>query len=347
VVIFILKPQHHMDNNKDLSLREKIMQLDLLGSAILIPGVAALLLALQWGGSLYPWYDVRVFALLLGFACSAGLFVLTQIDRGELATIPPRIAKQRTVAASLVYACFLLGSVFTFTYFLPLYFQTVTGASATKSGLQTLPRLISSLIATVVGGAIVSRIGYYVPLLYFGTAVACIGCGLFTTLTVHTPFPRVLGFQIVFGVGSGLVLQIPIVAVQAALPLEDVSIGTSCVMFMQAVGGAVFISVGQSLFTNGMVHGMRKLAPNVDPYVLLAAGATEIRSVLAGLGLESELPGVLDAYMLGLRDCFRAILACSVVAFCAALAFEWRSVKGGGKQGKVGKEEDEKSTEVT
>ena len=345
VVVFVLKPQHQMDNNDQLSLREKIMQLDLLGSAILIPGVSALLLALQWGGSLYPWYDAHIFALLLGFACSAGLFVLVQINRGELATIPPRIVKQRTVAASLVYCCFLLGAILTLTYFLPIYFQTVTGASATKSGLQTLPRLIPTLIATIVGGAIVSHVGYYIHLLFFGTAITCVGCGLFTTLTVRTPFPSVLGFQIVFGVGSGLVMQIPIVAVQAVLPLEDVSIGTSCVMFTQAVGGAVFVSAGQSLFVNGMVHGMRKFAPKVDPTKLLAAGATEIRSVLADLGLESELPGVLEAYMLGLRDCFWVILVCSVLAFCAALAFEWRSVKGGGITGKV-ENEDGKSAEM-
>ena len=337
-----------MDEKKDFSLLEKIKQLDLLGSAILIPGVTSLLLALQWGGSLYTWYDPRILALLLGFACSAGLFVLSQIDRGELATIPPRIARQRTVAACFVYSCFLLGAMFTLTYFLPLYFQTINGASATKSGLQTLPRLISSVIATIAGGAIISLTGLYIPSLYLGSALTCIGCGLLTTLSVHTPFSRVLGYQIIIGVGSGVVLQIPIVAVQAVLPLEDVSIGTAGVMFTQAIGGAVFVSVGQSLFANGMVRGMRVHAPRVDPYALLTAGATEIRSVLARLGLEAELSGVLEAYMVGLRDCFRVILACSVLAFVASLAFEWRSVEGKGND--IGAEEEkgkERSVEMS
>jgi hypothetical protein len=37
-----------------LPLAKKILQLDLLGTSVLVPGVVCLLLALQWGGPTYP-----------------------------------------------------------------------------------------------------------------------------------------------------------------------------------------------------------------------------------------------------------------------------------------------------
>ncbi len=51
IAVFLKVPDR--DTTK-LPLAEKIRQLDLLGTSILVPGVVCLLLALQWGGPEYP-----------------------------------------------------------------------------------------------------------------------------------------------------------------------------------------------------------------------------------------------------------------------------------------------------
>jgi MFS family permease len=53
IALFLKVPDRDVDTTK-LPLSKKIVQLDLVGTAILIPGVVCLLLALQWGGPTYP-----------------------------------------------------------------------------------------------------------------------------------------------------------------------------------------------------------------------------------------------------------------------------------------------------
>lgn len=45
---------------------QKILKLDLLGALITIPATVCLVLALQWGGSMYPWNDSRIIGLFVG-----------------------------------------------------------------------------------------------------------------------------------------------------------------------------------------------------------------------------------------------------------------------------------------
>ena len=283
---------------------------------------------MQWGGTTYPWHAPRIVGLIGGFICLTVLFVLRQIRLGERATLPPRFFSQRTIAASLFFMTFFAAGFFMLSFFLPLYFQSINGVSATKSGVEILPFLLATVLSTVVSGGIITCVGYYTPFLTAGASLFCIGSGLLSTCGVHTPFAKLLGYQILMGIGVGIAIQVPIIAVQTVLPLADVAIGTACVMFFQTLGGALFVSVGQTIFLNGVTRGIRKFAPSVNPEVLLKAGATEIRNVLASLGLEDQLPGALEAYMVGLRDCFKVMIACSAIAAVAGCFVEWRTVKG-------------------
>jgi MFS family permease len=59
LVIFFLLDIPDRDTTK-LPLAKKLLQLDALGTALLVPGVVCLLLALQWGGQMYSVSYVRL-----------------------------------------------------------------------------------------------------------------------------------------------------------------------------------------------------------------------------------------------------------------------------------------------
>ena len=326
VILFILRlPVTNEYAGKPIL--ERIRQLDLIGASLLIPAIICLLLALQWGGNKYPWNNSRIIGLFVGFGLLAILFAISQVYIGEKATLPPKILKQRTVLASSLFALFFGGAFFLLVYYVPIFFQSVEGSSAMKSGIQLLPMMLATVVSSVVIGGLITAAGYYTPFLIVSAAIATIGAGLITMYDIDISSGKWIGYQIVVGAGVGAGFQVPMTAVQTVLKAEDIPVGTAIVMFAQTLGGALFIAVGQSVFQNGLISGVVKYAPGVAPEIIVGAGATEMRHVLGQLGKLDQLAGVTKAYMSGLRDAYRVSLAIMVVAFVASLFLEWKSVK--------------------
>lgn len=102
-------------------LKEKWHQFDILGTMILILGIACLLLALQWGGSMYGWQNGRIIALLTIFAVSMLVFIIIQHRRQERATVPPRIIGYRSVASSAWYVFSMGAGLNVLQYFVSFF----------------------------------------------------------------------------------------------------------------------------------------------------------------------------------------------------------------------------------
>ncbi|KAF3187666.1 hypothetical protein TWF788_001884 [Orbilia oligospora] len=326
VVLLVLKIPREA-NPEGLTVLERVRQLDLIGAAILIPAVVSLLLALQWGGVTYPWNNAKIIGLFVCFGGLIIIFIFSQWKLGEAATLPPRILKQRTVLSSLIFACFFGAAFFVDVYYLPIYFQSVKGSSATKSGIQVLPILLSCVLSSIVSGGLITALGYYTPFLIGGMLLYAIGAGLITTFDVDTNSAHWIGYQVIAGLGVGVGFQVPILAVQTVLHIDDIPVGTAIITFFQSLGGALFISVGQNIFSNGLKEGLERYIPEVPSSVFLLSGATEIKDVLASLGLQDRLPDVRKSYMVGLKDTYRLDVALACCAFVAACFLECKNIK--------------------
>jgi hypothetical protein len=213
---------------------------------------------------------------------------------------------------------------FTLVYFLPLYFQAIKGASAVKSGIMNLPLILSLVLMSMVVGVSITKVGYYTPFVIAGSVLLSIGAGLVTTFTTTTSSAHWIGYQIVFGFGMGMSMQQTLVAVQTVLPKADIPTGTALAMFSQTLGGALFISVAQNVFTNSLLKNVRAAVPGLDPAVVLGAGATELQNLIP----EQFLGAVQVAYNGALVNTFYVAVATSVLSVVGAVFFEWKSVKG-------------------
>jgi hypothetical protein len=96
------------------------------------------------------------------------------------------------------------------------------------------------------------------------------------------------------------------------------------VIFVQTLGGALFVSIGQSVFTNKLSEGLIKYAPSVDPKVILATGATALQKTLD----PAVLPGVTHAYNDALTQAFLVSAVMAALTIIGSVAVEWKSVKG-------------------
>ena len=143
---------------------------------------------------------------------------------GDNALIPGRIARSRTVVATSWFVLFMFGAFIGNTYFIPIYFQAVLGASAQDSGIRMIPLLAVNVATLIIVGVISSKTGHYVPFFPACAIVTALGCGLITTWQLDSPAGIWVGYQIILGIGIGLALQLPAVAVQA--------VRTSFVLFL-------------------------------------------------------------------------------------------------------------------
>lgn len=306
------------------SSMDRFKQFDPYGTAALVPAVICLLLALQWGGSKYEWSSGRIIALLVLFGIFAIAFIAIQFWKQENATVPPRIASERSVGSAAFFSFCIGGSFFVMIYYLPLWFQTVKADSATQSGIHSLPLLLGVVVMSIMAGIGTTVIGYYTPFMILAAVLTSIGSGLLTTLKVDSSTGPWIGYQLLFGLGIGAGLQLPLIAVQAVLPIEDIPIGTSLVTFTQILGGTIFISVAQNIFTNRLVSELVARIPNIDPQVVLRMGATNLKNTVSG----ANLLAVLEAYNQALTQAFYVSVAMAVLSIIGALGTRWVSIKG-------------------
>ena len=302
---------------------------------LLLPAVVCLLLALQWGGDQYAWNNSKIVGLFIGFGLLTILFVVSQMWMGDKATLPPRIMKMRTTISLSCFNVGFGGAYYLLMYYLPIYFQSVTNVSALRSGIDILPILIAQAVSSIALGFAVSAAGYYTPFLIGSSAVFCVGSGLITTYSLDISAGRRVGYQIITGLGVGAGFQIPMIAIQTVLAQQDIAIGSAAVIFFQTLGGAIFISFGQSVFQNALAKSIRQNAQAIDPTLILQAGATSIRSVLSQLGRPEDLDTVVAAYMHGLTAVFRVSMGLILFAFVGSLFLEWKSVKHASKKAAV------------
>ena len=97
----------------------------------------------------------------------------------------------------------------------------------------------------------------------------------------------------------------------------------------QTLGGAFSTSAGQAAFLNRILATLPRTAPGVNPKSLLAIGASEIYKAFP----PDVLPGVLEAYMTGIKAAFAVAVAFSGVAFLWTLAMPLRKLPGHGAGG--------------
>ena len=193
----------------------------------------------------------------------------------EAATVPLRIASQRTIAFCSLFSFLLGGAFFILSYFLPIWFQAIKGTDALHSGIDVIPFILTMTVSITLSGGLTTKFGYYMPHVYGNVLLTSIGTGLLTTLRPDSGTGKWIGYQIIFGFGCGLAWQVPQVAAQAVLPLPDIAQGVAIMFFAEVFGGTVFVSAGNNILVNKLIDYIGALGiPSVDPHVIARLGAT-------------------------------------------------------------------------
>ncbi|KAK3634410.1 hypothetical protein LTR56_015289 [Elasticomyces elasticus] len=315
-------------------------KLDLIGFVLLSPAIIMALLALQWGGNVYAWDSATIIGLFCGAAGNLLAWSAWNWWKKDDALIPVSMIRRTRVWSGSLVVGFLMSSLYIFVYYLPIYFQSADSASPTMSGVYMLPNILASLVLAVAVGKAVQIVGYYTPFSIASAIFMALGYGLCSMLSPTSTTGEWVGFQILSGIGRGMGMQMPLVAVQNGLPPAMVPLAISLCMFTGMLFGAVFLSASATIFTNSLRTFIVQLAPTADLDAILTAGATGFRKVISA----EEVPGVLLAYAKSVDRVF--YLCAALAALCLPFSFGlgWTNIKKKAQEKKaVAEKPDEKA----
>ena len=194
--LILVLPASAPPNKREGTFPEMVRRSDPLGNMLLAPGVICVLLAVQWGGTKFPWSDERVIALLVIGPLLLMAFAVVQCWVGEDGTVPPRIISQRSILSSIVVTLGLGAPLIIVSFYLPIWFQAVKGTTPGSAGVRLLPYFLSTVTFVIVSGIGVSKLGYYTPWLISGCAILTVGTALLTTFRVGTDTSQWTGYEV-------------------------------------------------------------------------------------------------------------------------------------------------------
>jgi EmrB/QacA subfamily drug resistance transporter len=289
--------------------RDTRPSIDYAGAAVLTVAMTMLLLVLGEGSDPRLLLQPRNLALMAAIGVLLAAFVRIE-NRAVDPLVPFALFRNRVVSVAIVVG-FLAGiAMFAAITFVPLLAQGVLGATATQAGSFLTPLMLSWVLASIVGGRLLIRMGSR-TLVLVGLGLMLAGFCALATFTRDTP-RMVMVFELVLiGSGLGLTMLTLLIASQHAVPREQLGITTSLNQFSRSMGGALGVAILGALLASGLA------AYSHDPNALVNP---EARAKIA--------PADLRALQGALEGTLRTIFWTSAAVVALALAAAFRIPRG-------------------
>ncbi|GAB0131878.1 hypothetical protein EsDP_00000333 [Epichloe bromicola] len=310
ILLFVLKL-----HNPRTPAREGLMAIDWLGSLLIIGGTLMLLLGLEFGGVQHPWDSATVICLVVFGVVTVVLFVVYESRVAKYPVMPVSLFRHRTSVAafslSFMHAFANMGG----SYWLPLYFQAVMGATSLLSGVYLLPFVLSLSFTSALTGIAIKRTGNYKLPIMIGVAIMTLGFGLLVGVGDDRNWARIIIFQIIAGIGVGPNFQAPLIALQTNVEPRDIGVATASFGFLRQLGTSISVVAGGVIFNNQMQAQRGYLESQLDPSLAsLFAGSQAAASVHVVAGLRGNDAAVVKhAYWNALQKMY-------ILFTCAAFA---------------------------
>jgi EmrB/QacA subfamily drug resistance transporter len=229
-------------------------QLDIVGAALMVGAAIALMLALNWGGTRYPWASWPIGTLIAASAVLWVLFALRLLTARE-PFIPLAILRGRTTGTITAAAFFSIGTVIGVTIYTPLYCQTVLGVSASLSGLALITYMGGATISSMLSTRLMVRVTHYFRVPLAGLIVAMAGLGILAADPAAYSLIEVMGLLFLLGIGVGPMYPLSTIVMQNAVKPHQLGTATGTLNFFRTLGGAIVVAVFGAIVLGGVGDG--------------------------------------------------------------------------------------------
>lgn len=234
---------------------------DVLGALLLTASSTCLVLLTTWGGTEYAWTSRTVLGLGAGAIGTALFFVVVENFAAE-PIIPPHLFRDSVFTVTALVGAITGVALFGAASYLPTFLQMVDGVGATESGLLMLPMMGGIVMASLLGGHLISRTGHYKLLPILGGALSAEGMYLLSHLDTQTGRLVYSLWMAILGIGIGLSLPVLVLAVQNSVHPADLGTATSANNYFRQIGGSVGAAVFGTLFAHRLAARLAAELPH-------------------------------------------------------------------------------------
>ena len=232
---------------------ERPHALDFAGAALLVLASVLVQLMLSWGGTRYAWSSAPILGLLASSVLATALLIWRLKTAAEplipLSLLSNKIVLTATSSVGLTMAVFVALSIY-----VPVYFETILGLSATQSGLGLLPLMVFTTLGALASGRAMAHLDHYkfVPLigLLIGGA-AMMPLFIWPTGLSLTVIEILLS---IVAIGVGAIFPVTTVSVQNAVATHELGTGTALITFLRNLGAAAGVAVFGTIVMGGTGH---------------------------------------------------------------------------------------------
>ncbi|KAL8654818.1 MAG: hypothetical protein Q9210_001276 [Variospora velana] len=270
-------------------LASRFKEFDYVGAVLSVATLVCIIMATNFGGTLYPWNSGRIITLFV----LAGVFVVafavqqtltlftTESDR----MFPVQFLKMKEPVLLFISMAAANAGGFIAIYYIPTYFAFVRGDAPVESAVRLLPLIVFISTLVLVNGALIAKLGFYQPWYLAGGALALIGGVLMYRVDINTSTAKIYGYEVLLGIGTGAYIQAGYGVIQAIIEPAKMAYAISFIMLAQLLGIALGLSISGAVFLNKAISGLSNVLPDVS--------RDEIQNAV--LGVSGDLFGILPA----------------------------------------------------
>lgn len=290
--------------------------IDYMGAVLLTGFLSAVVMAASVGGTTFAWGSVEMI-LLVAFSLALLIAFIVVERRAAEPILPLGLFANNTFlvinSVGMLVGCAMFGTI----AFLPLFLQVVKGVSPTNSGMFLVAMMAGLLTGSIGAGKLMSDTGRYKMLPILSTGLLAVGMLALATISPATPLWQVAVYMLLVGLGIGPVMSVGVAAIQNAIPVSMMGVGTASANMFRLIGGSVGTSAFGAIFAAGLARNLDGLLPGGEAGEA-AAGLHSISAEMLATLPEGVRAQVLDGFAAALGPVF--LVGAGLAAMACALS---------------------------
>lgn len=298
-----------------------LKRVDFLGAGLITLSLVLLLMGLNSGGNQVPWsHPLVVTALPLSVVCFLS-FIYVEDKIAPEPIIPVRLFLHRTVFSACITNMLSLMTTYVYHLYIP-YFIQMKGATATQAGLRFIPHAVASSVGSFSSGLAMKLTGRYYLTSCLGMLSYVIGSAFICTSSFSSPAWQTYLYLVLVGLGLGTMLTVTLVAMIAAVDLENQAVVTSASYAFRTTGSTIGITVASAVFQNLLNRSLTQALINLPQADDIIKAIRDDYHKIATLPTEVLRYKAKESYMGAFRGAFVAALITVVLASLASLCMK-------------------------